>query len=103
MAPPDADKWLYAIDKEVHVKQLMGYVQKDFEDKVYKLKKSLYGFKHGLLCWNKELNCVQTKLRFIRIKADHAVVERYDQSASSSYYLTDYNLYLRTLLIEHYY
>ena len=28
------------------------------------------------------------------------VVERYDQSSSNLYYLTDYNLYLRTFLIE---
>ena len=28
------------------------------------------------------------------------IVERYDQSGSNGYYLTDYNLYLRTFLIE---
>ena len=28
------------------------------------------------------------------------LVESYDQSGSNSYYLTDYNLYLRTFLIE---
>ena len=42
-------------EEEVYVKQPIGYVRKDQEHKLLKLKKSLYGLKQAPRAWNRRL------------------------------------------------
>lgn len=58
------------IDSEIFMKQPEGYEVKGKEEKVCKLKKSLYGIKQAARCWNIKLNEILLKYGFSRGKAD---------------------------------
>jgi len=44
------------LEEEVYVEQLVGYVIKGKEDKVYRLNKALYGLKEGPKAWYKKFD-----------------------------------------------
>lgn len=48
--------FLNGVFEEVYVKQLPEYVLRGNEDKVYRLKKVLYGSKHATRAWYKKIN-----------------------------------------------
>ena len=52
--------------EEVYVEQPPGYVMKNQEDKVYKLKKTLYGLKQALRAWIK-LTHTSRRMDFSRV------------------------------------
>ena len=52
------------LTKEVYVEQPLGYEKKGKEEKVYKLKKALYGLKHAPRAWNSKLDRSLVSLGF---------------------------------------
>lgn len=59
--------FLYGELKEnVYVSQPQGYEVRGSEEKVYKLKKALYGQKQGPRAWNEKLNNTLGELKFVK-------------------------------------
>ena len=61
------------LDEELYMEQPEGFVVKEQEKKVYKLKKSLYGLKQAAIAWNKQANKSLTKLGFKRCLSDAGI------------------------------
>ena len=55
------------------MKQLEGYIQEDKENKVYLLKKSLYGLKHSSRRWYKRFDSFMIKAKYNRCEYDSCV------------------------------
>ena len=58
--------WNGVLHEEVYVDQPPGFVIKDREDGVYRLKKALYGLKQAPRAWYEEINSYFTKAGFQR-------------------------------------
>ncbi|PNX68223.1 reverse transcriptase, partial [Trifolium pratense] len=54
------------LDKEVYIEQPQGYEVKGKEEKVLKLKKTLYGFKQALRAWNARIDKYFQDKNFIK-------------------------------------
>ena len=54
------------LKEEVYVSQPQGFIVKGQEDKVYKLKKALYGLRQAPRAWNVKLNQILRGLNFYR-------------------------------------
>jgi len=52
------------LKQEEYVAQPEGYVAKGEEEKVYRLKKALYGLKHALRAWYSKINSYFQEIRF---------------------------------------
>lgn len=52
------------LEEEAYVEQLVGYVVRGKEDKVYRLKKNLYGLKQVLRVWYKKIDSYFVKHGF---------------------------------------
>lgn len=64
------------LDEEIYVSQPEGFVLKGCENKVYRLKRSLYGLRQSPRCWNKTLHDVFLSLGFKQFGADPCVYSR---------------------------
>ncbi|PNY18017.1 copia-type polyprotein [Trifolium pratense] len=82
------------LEELVFVTQPPGFVIKDKEDMVYRLKKALYGLKQAPRAWNKRIDGFLVKLGFIKCKSEYGV---YVQKSMSSIILIC--LYVDDLLI----
>ena len=61
------------ITEEVYVEQLKGYEVTGEVDKVYKLKKALYGFKQAPRAWFSKIESYFVKEGFERSTSDHTL------------------------------
>lgn len=66
------------LKEEVFVCQPQGYVVKGQENKVYKLRKALYGLRQAPRAWNEKLNKVLGNLGFSRCSKEPALYRRQD-------------------------
>ena len=60
------------IDEEIYVNQLEGFIRKEKEDYVLKLKKALYGLKQAPRAWNYKLDDTLKSMGFIKSASDQA-------------------------------
>ena len=58
------------LKEEIFMKQPDGFIAKSKENLMCKLKKSIYGFKQSLGCWNEAVDGHLKKIGFIQTKAD---------------------------------
>lgn len=72
------------IDGEVYMKPPKEYCKQGC---VWKLKKSIYGFKQSPRCWATKLNDVLSKLGRSHLKADRCIFNRAEPDGSLSYML----------------
>jgi hypothetical protein len=61
------------IDEEVFVAQPPGFIVKNQESKVYRLKKALYGLKQAPRAWNKRIDKFLMEIGFVRCITEHGV------------------------------
>ena len=64
------------IDNELYMKQPEGYVDMKNQDKVCRLKKSLYGLKQSANCWNKVIHNYLISENYIQNQADPCVYQK---------------------------
>ena len=62
-----------SLDNEIFMKQPEGYVDKNYPDKVCKLKRSLYGLKQSARCWNSCIDDFLKSCGYSQSKADPCV------------------------------
>ena len=58
------------LKKDIYMKQPEGFTRKRKEYNVWKLKRSLYGLKQSLRCWNEKLDCQLKKIGLKQLKND---------------------------------
>ena len=63
------------LEEEIYMDQAEGFEQEG--DKVYRLKKSIYGLKQSPRCWNIELRNYLTSIGFIPCSSDPCVYVRF--------------------------
>ncbi|KAJ4818102.1 reverse transcriptase [Rhynchospora pubera] len=61
------------LEEEVYVEQPLGYVKKDNEGKVLKLKKALYGLKQAPWAWNTRIDQYFKSQGFVQCPYEHAL------------------------------
>ena len=61
------------LKEEVYIEQPPGYVQKGRENKVYRLKKALYGLKKAPRAWNTRVDEYFQKNCFVKSPYEHAL------------------------------
>lgn len=61
------------LEEEVYLKQPKGYEQPGDENKVCKLKRSIYGLKQSPRCWNTTLDDRLKKMGFTQSKPDPCI------------------------------
>ena len=64
------------LEADIYMQQPEGYVVKGQEQKVYQLKKAIYGLKQASYAWNKQANKSLEDLGFIRCLSDSGVYVR---------------------------
>ena len=64
------------LEEEVYVVQTPGFEQKESEEKVFKLRKALYGLRQAPRAWNIKLDRSLISLGFVRSPLEHAVYVR---------------------------
>ena len=64
------------LSEEVYVLQPPGFVKRNNEQNVLKLRKALYGLRQVLRAWNSKLDNSLLSLRFERCPLEHAVYKR---------------------------
>src|ERR1700759_2959721 len=62
-----------SLDEKLYMEQPSGFVIKEHEGKVYRLKKALYGLKQASLAWNKAANDSLEKLGFNKLKSNAGI------------------------------
>lgn len=67
------------LKEEVYVTQPEGFKVKGEEDKVYKLRKALYGLRQDPRAWNVKLNEIFRSLGFIRCAKEPSIYRREDK------------------------
>lgn len=70
------------LEEEIFMKQPPGFVSKGQEDKVCRLRKSLYGLKQSALTWNRHVTEILTKLKFKRSVAVPCLYTRTEKNGS---------------------
>lgn len=64
------------LKETVYVTQPEGFVIKGSEEKVYKLKKALYGLRQALRVWNNKLNQILKELQFTKCSKEPSVYRK---------------------------
>jgi len=64
------------LDEKIYMRQPEGFATKGQEDKVCRLRKTIYGLKQGSFAWNKKLDEALTNMNFVRSKVDQGVYIR---------------------------
>ena len=64
------------LEEEVYVEQPPSYVQKGKEDKVYHLKKALYGLRQALRAWNSKIDSYFQQNGFQRSPSEPSLMSR---------------------------
>ena len=59
------------VDEEIYMEQLIGFIVKGQEDKVFKLQRSLYGLKQASRQWNLRFHRDVISYDFKMIEEDH--------------------------------
>ena len=67
------------LDKEIYMQQPEGFIIKGQENKVYKLKKAIYGLKQASHAWNKQADKSLKSLGFKRCLSDSGIYIREQQ------------------------
>ena len=68
LATASLENWeIQGLDEEIHMMQPEGFITKGQGDKVYRLKKAIYGLKQASLAWNKQAHEGLIKLDYIQI------------------------------------
>jgi hypothetical protein len=65
-------------EEEVYVVQPPGFIVKNQESKVYRLRKALYGLKQAPRAWNKRIDKFLSETGFIRCMTEHGVYVKKD-------------------------
>lgn len=66
------------LKEEVYVKQPEGFIIRGKENKVYRLRKALYGLRQAPRAWNEKLDKTLKQLGFTRCQKEQAVYTRLD-------------------------
>jgi len=64
------------LEEEVYILHPPGFEKEKHEDKVYRLRNSLYGLKQSPRAWNMRIDGVLAKQKFNKCKAEHGVYVR---------------------------
>ena len=83
------------LEEELYMEQPPGFIKQGQEDKVLRLKKSLYGLKQSARAWNKRVTDVLFEMNFQQSKADPCLFTRKERDGSISYIL----VYVDDLLV----
>lgn len=83
------------LNEEIYMEQPQGFEEPGQEDKVLKLRKSLYGLKQSARVWNKRATEVFSELGFQQGIADQCLYSRKEEDGSITYVL----LYVDDLLV----
>ena len=83
------------LEETIFMEQPEGFIQQGQEDKVLRLKKSLYGLKQSARVWNKTAANILKKLGFSPGNSDACLYTRKEKSGSMTYIL----LYVDDLLV----
>jgi len=67
------------LKEEVYVSQPEGFMVSGKENKVYKLKKALYGLRQAPRAWNEKLNKVLSSLNFVKCSKEPALYRKQEQ------------------------
>ena len=67
------------LEEEVYIEQPVGYVSPRQENKVYRLKKTLYGLKEASRAWYKKIDSYFVKYGFQRCPFEHTLYIKYVQ------------------------
>ena len=59
------------LEEDIYMTQLKGFIEKDNEELVCRLNKSLYGLKQASRYWYKRFDSFIVSLGFDRLEADH--------------------------------
>ena len=69
------------LEEEIHMLQPKGFTEIRKENLVYKLNKSLYGFKQAPMCWYKRCVSFIMNLEYNRLSSDHcAYYKRFEDN-----------------------
>jgi len=69
------------LEQPVYMKQPEGFVIKNSENKVYKLKKAVYGLKQASRSWNARVNEVLSNLGYIKSKYEYCLFIKKDKNS----------------------
>lgn len=83
------------LEEEIFMRQPPEFIQMGQENKVCRLRKSLYGLKQSAVTWNRHITEILAKLKFKRSVADPCLYTRIEKNASITYIL----LYVDDLLV----
>ena len=67
---------IWWLDEEIYMQQPEGFIVKGQENKVYKLKKAIYGLKQASSAWNKQANKSLKSLGFKQCLSDSGIYIR---------------------------
>lgn len=84
-------------EETIFMEQPEGFVDRGNEDKVWKLKKSLYGLKQSERVWNKTATDIFKELGFSQGKSDPCFYSRREKNGSMTYillYVDDLYIYI---------
>ncbi|GKU93614.1 hypothetical protein SLEP1_g7191 [Rubroshorea leprosula] len=68
------------LEEEVYVKQPLGFMKQGSEDKVYRLKKALYGLEQAPRAWNKHVDSLFLQVGFEKCPSEHALYVKVNNS-----------------------
>jgi len=80
------------LEEEIYVEQPLGYIEAENENKVYKLKKALYGSKQALRAWNTKIDRYFQDNEIEKCPYKHAIYvkkEAYDNILFACLYVDD--------------
>ncbi|GJZ18089.1 RNA-directed DNA polymerase, eukaryota [Tanacetum coccineum] len=75
------------LKEEVYIAQPDGFVDPDHQEKVYRLRKDLYGLKQALRAWYDELLNFQISKGFTKDKEKKSTIKRFTTDDQADYYL----------------
>jgi len=68
------------LEEKVYVEQPIGYIRKDQEHKILKLKKTLYGLKQEPRAWNNKIDEYFQTNGFIKCPYEHALYTKKEKN-----------------------
>lgn len=83
------------LNEELYMEQPRGFELPGYENKVLKLKKSIYGLKQSAHVWNKKASDAFYHLGFLQGNADHCLYSRKEKEGKITYIL----LYVDDILV----
>ena len=85
-----ATAFLYGdLDEEIYMRQPPGFINKDEEHLVWKLKKSLYGLKQSSRCWNRKIDESLKQLGYLPCLSDPCIYVKFDEISIIILYVDD--------------